>query len=401
VRVTLDVRDVSVAFDGTSVLDRIDLTVAGGEVLALLGPSGSGKSTLLRVIAGLLMPDAGRVLLDGRDITTKPTHRRGIGMVFQDEQLFPHRDVHANIAFGLRMQRRDRAVTERRVAEMLELVGLSGFDRRTVTELSGGEAKRVALARSLAPAPNLVLLDEPLTGLDRDLHDHLAGEVGRILRAAHTTAILVTHDPHEAAVVADRVIRLDGIGGRRSRVVELAAADTHPLRRAVLREGRVDASVVFEGDDEPGTLHLGLEASDGTLVGVSTWLWRPCPREPGDRDRQLRGMAVDTSRQAGGFGAVLLAAGVERAIADGATTVWANARDTALGFYERHRFEVLEPGHVDAATGLAHHHIRLVGSRVGFPIPAAGDTHGGCGTALGGEVADDDDHTAHGGADAN
>jgi thiamine transport system ATP-binding protein len=358
--VTLEVRDVSLAFDGTAVLDRVDLTVAGGEVLALLGPSGSGKSTLLRVIAGLLVPDAGRVLLAGRDITTQPTHKRGIGMVFQDEQLFPHRDVYANIAFGLRMQRQDRGTIDRRVAEMLELVGLSGFDRRTVTELSGGEAKRVALARSLAPAPHLVLLDEPLTGLDRDLHDHLAGEVGRILRNTHTTAILVTHDPHEAAAVADRVVRLDDLGGRRPCVVGLTAAATHPLRRAVLREGRADASVVFEGDDEPGTLHLGLEDPDGTLVGVSTWLWRPCPRQPGDRDRQLRGMAVDTSRQAGGFGAVLLAAGVERAITDGATTVWANARDTALGFYTRHGFEVLEPGHVDAATGLPHHHIRLL-----------------------------------------
>ena len=153
------------------------------------------------------------MLLDGRDITTQPTHQRGIGMVFQDEQLFPHRDVHANIAFGLRMQRRDRSEIDSRVAEMLELVGLGGFGRRAVTELSGGEAKRVALARSLAPAPRLVLLDEPLTGLDRDLHDHLAGEVGRILRVAGTTAILVTHDPQEAAVIADRVVRLDELGG--------------------------------------------------------------------------------------------------------------------------------------------------------------------------------------------
>jgi thiamine transport system ATP-binding protein len=358
--VALEVRDVSVAFDGTAVLDHVSVTLAGGEVLALLGPSGSGKSTLLRIIAGLITPDAGQVLLDGRDITGLPTHRRGIGMVFQDEQLFPHRDVHANVAFGLRMQRRDRAEVDRRVDEMLELVGLAGFGRRTVTELSGGEAKRVAVARSLAPAPHLVLLDEPLTGLDRDLHDHLAGEVGRILRAARTTAILVTHDPQEAAAVADRVVRLDELGGRRPRLVELTSAETHPLRRAVLREGRADANVVFDGDDEPRTVHLGLQDPDGDLVGVSTWLSRPCPRQPGAADRQLRGMAVDTTRQAGGFGAVLLAAGVERARADGATTVWANARDTALGFYLRHGFEVLEPGHVDAATGLPHHHIRLV-----------------------------------------
>jgi GNAT superfamily N-acetyltransferase len=128
----------------------------------------------------------------------------------------------------------------------------------------------------------------------------------------------------------------------------------------VLREGRADASVVFDGDDEPGTLHLGLQDPSGALVGVSTWLWRPCPVDPGGRDRQLRGMAVDTTRQGTGFGAVLLGAGVERAIADGATTVWANARDTALGFYAGHGFEVLEPGHLDEATGLPHHHIRLI-----------------------------------------
>jgi thiamine transport system ATP-binding protein len=358
--VTLEVRDVCVAFDGTSVLDRVSLTVAGGEVLALLGPSGSGKSTLLRVIAGLLTPDAGHVLLDGSDITARPTHRRGIGMVFQDEQLFPHRDVHANVAFGLRMQRHDKRTIDGRVAEMLQLVDLAGFERRAVTSLSGGEAKRVALARSLAPAPHLVLLDEPLTGLDRDLHDHLAGEVARILRAAHTTAVLVTHDQQEAAVVADRVVRLDDLGGRRPGVVALDPSATHTLRRAVLREGRADASVVFDGDDEPGTLHLGLRDAAGTMVGVSTWLWRPCPVDPGGRDRQLRGMAVDTTRQGSGFGAVLLAAGVQRAVADGATTIWANARDTALGFYVGHGFEVLEPGHVDATTGLPHHHIRLV-----------------------------------------
>src|SRR3954468_20225456 len=153
---TLEVRDISLAFDGTTVLDRVSLTAAGGEVLALLGPSGSGKSTLLRVIAGLLTPDAGHVLLDDRDFTALPTHRRGIGMVFQDEQLFPHRDVHANVAFGLRMRRRPRAVIDQRVAAMLELVGLVGFGDRDVTGLSGGEAKRVALARSLAPSPRAV-----------------------------------------------------------------------------------------------------------------------------------------------------------------------------------------------------------------------------------------------------
>jgi thiamine transport system ATP-binding protein len=354
----LEVRDVTASYGGPAVLEHVSLCAADGEVVGLLGPSGSGKSTLLRVIAGLVVPQAGRVLVDGRDVTHVPTHRRGIGMVFQDEQLFPHRDVRANIAFGLRMQRLPKTRIEARVGEMLALVGLAGFGDRDVTALSGGEAKRVALARSLAPAPRAILLDEPLTGLDRDLHDHLAGELAGILRAAGTTAVLVTHDRDEARAVADRVVRLEQLRAPALRVVELTPAQTHELRRRVLREGRDDADVVFDGDDDAGTLHLGAVDAGGTLVGVSTWLWRPCPIDPGPRDRQLRGMAVDHARQGGGIGGALLAAGVERALAAGATTVWANARDTALGFYERNGFEVLGDGYVDPATGLPHHHIR-------------------------------------------
>ena len=204
----LALRDVTVAFDGVTVLDAVDLDVAGGEVVALLGPSGSGKSTLLRVVAGLLQPDRGRVCIDGGDVTSVPTHRRGVGMVFQDEQLFPHRDVEGNVSFGLRMAGVDAPARRRRTADLLELVGLAGFERRAVTELSGGEAKRVALARSLAPSPRILLLDEPLTGLDRELHDRLAGEVAAILRRVGTTALWVTHDAAEAATVADRVVRL-------------------------------------------------------------------------------------------------------------------------------------------------------------------------------------------------
>jgi thiamine transport system ATP-binding protein len=204
----LDVRSVTVAFDGAPVLTDVSLAVEPGEVVALLGPSGSGKSTLLRVIAGLLRPDRGAVVIDGADVTSVPTHRRGVGMVFQDEQLFPHRDVEGNVSFGLRMAGADARTRRHRTAELLDLVGLRGFERRTVTELSGGEEKRVALARSLAPSPAILLLDEPLTGLDRDLHDRLAEEVAAILRHVGTTALWVTHDRAEAGVVADRVITL-------------------------------------------------------------------------------------------------------------------------------------------------------------------------------------------------
>jgi thiamine transport system ATP-binding protein len=202
----LEVRDLSIRFGNATVFERASLTVADGEVVGLLGPSGSGKSTLLRVIAGLLVPNDGRVVLDGVDITTLATHRRRIGMVFQNDQLFPHRTVAQNIEFGLRMAGWDTPRRADRVRELLELVGMSGFEARRITDLSGGEAKRVALARSLAPSPRIILLDEPLTGLDRDLHDQLAAELARLLRSTATTALLVTHDRAEAEVLADRIV---------------------------------------------------------------------------------------------------------------------------------------------------------------------------------------------------
>jgi len=200
--------DITVRFGERTVLDRVSLTVASGEVVALLGPSGVGKSTLLRVIAGLLTADSGSVSLDDRDVTMLPSHRRNIGLVFQDEQLFPHLTVAENVAFGLRMQRVGRAATAARVAELLQLVGLAALANLHVTKLSGGEAKRVALARSLAPRPAVLLLDEPLTGLDRELHDRLATELSALLRATGTTALLVTHDVDEATAIADRMERL-------------------------------------------------------------------------------------------------------------------------------------------------------------------------------------------------
>lgn len=204
---SLAVHDVSVRFGTQAVLSHLTLQVATGETVALLGPSGSGKSTLLAVIAGLIAPDHGRVEIDGDDVTHVPTHRRGVGLVFQDEQLFPHQTVGQNVGYGLRVQRRrtgrDPQAIATRVAEMLELVGLAGLEHRRVTELSGGEAKRVALARALAPSPRVLLLDEPLTGLDSELHDRLMSDLQVVLSG--TTAVYVTHDRREAAVVADRV----------------------------------------------------------------------------------------------------------------------------------------------------------------------------------------------------
>jgi thiamine transport system ATP-binding protein len=206
----LAVDDVAVRFDARTVLDGVSLAVAPGEIVGLLGPSGSGKSTLLRVIAGLHLPDRGTVCWDGHDLAGVPPHRRGVGLVFQDLQLFPHKDVAANVGFGLRMQGQGRAAVERRVAELLDLVGLPGFERRRVTTLSGGEAQRVALARALAPEPRVLLLDEPLAALDRDLHDRLAVEVRQLLRRVGITAVHVTHDEDEARTIGDRLVVLGG-----------------------------------------------------------------------------------------------------------------------------------------------------------------------------------------------
>jgi thiamine transport system ATP-binding protein len=202
----LDVVDVSIRFAERAVLDNVSLHVDDGEIVAILGPSGAGKSTLLRIVAGLLQPDSGRVVLDGIDITTRPAHVRNVGMMFQDEQLFPHLDVAANVAFGPKMHRWPAAQIATRVDELLTVVGLEGFRTRQVDRLSGGEKKRVALARSLAPRPAVLLLDEPLTGLDRELHHRLIAELAGVLRATATTAVMVTHDRDEATALATKVL---------------------------------------------------------------------------------------------------------------------------------------------------------------------------------------------------
>lgn len=202
----LEVVDVSVRFGERKVLDGVSLHVGDDEIVAVLGPSGAGKSTLLRIVAGLLRPDSGRVLLDAVEITDQPAHLRNIGMMFQDDQLFPHLDVAANIAFGPRMHRWNASDVADRVEDLLTIVGLAGFGTRRIDRLSGGEKKRVALARSLAPRPAVLLLDEPLTGLDRELHDRLIVELADVLRATSTTAVVVTHDRDEAMALAGRVV---------------------------------------------------------------------------------------------------------------------------------------------------------------------------------------------------
>ncbi|MEU8776416.1 ABC transporter ATP-binding protein [Streptomyces sp. NPDC048606] len=202
----LRLEGVSVDFGDRAVVDAVDLEVAEHETVCVLGPSGSGKSTLLRVVAGLQRVSRGRVLLAGADQAAVPVHRRGVGLMFQDHQLFPHRDVAGNVAFGLRMRGSARREQAERVAELLDLVGLPGAGGRAVASLSGGEQQRVALARALAPSPRLLMLDEPLGQLDRGLRERLVVELKELFTRLGTTVLAVTHDQGEAFALADRVV---------------------------------------------------------------------------------------------------------------------------------------------------------------------------------------------------
>ncbi|SQD92968.1 ABC transporter ATP-binding protein (Spermidine/putrescine, Sulfate, Fe3+ possiblely related) [Candidatus Bipolaricaulis anaerobius] len=208
----LEVRGLTKRFGEVTAVADFSLAVADGETVALLGPSGCGKTTVLRIIAGLEQPDAGQVLLAGRDATDWPPERRGVGLVFQSYALFPHLSVGANVAYGLRFRRGVDRVA--RVEELLSLVGLSGYERRKPHQLSAGQQQRVALARALAPEPGILLLDEPLSALDAALRKELRGELRAILGKLGMTALYVTHDQEEALALADRV--------------------------AVMREGRLD-----------------------------------------------------------------------------------------------------------------------------------------------------------------
>ena len=215
----LRIRGLTVRYGSALAVEDVALDVAVGEVVALLGPSGSGKSTILRAVAGLIPIVAGTVELDGRSLAGIEPAARHVGLMFQDYALFPHRDVGANVGFGPRMQRLDRAAVDARVHEVLGLVGLAGLERRPVASLSGGEQQRVALARALAPSPRALLLDEPLGSLDRALREQLTVQLRELFTALGSTVVTVTHDQSEAFTLADRVVLLRG-----GRVVQAGAA---------------------------------------------------------------------------------------------------------------------------------------------------------------------------------
>lgn len=277
----LEVERVFFAAGGNAIVRGVSLHVPHGETLAVLGPSGCGKTTLLRLIAGLERPDHGTVSMGGVDLAGVPAHRRNFGMVFQDFALFPHMNVQRNIAFGLRKSLLSKADTLQRVAELLSMVGLEGFERRTTEALSGGERQRVALARALAPDPRLLLFDEPLGSLDRGLRERLLVELRAILDRLTIPAIYVTHDQFEAFAVADRmaIMRAGRIVGEGTPQALYAAPGTEFVARFLGFSNVVDAQLDARGvattrigrwsgvDGPAGAIRLLLRNEGATIAG--------------------------------------------------------------------------------------------------------------------------------------
>ncbi len=230
-KVTVECRGIGLSYGTTAVLKDVTLAIEPGEFFALLGPSGSGKSTLLRLIAGFNRHDRGQLLVDGRDITGVPPHARNIGMVFQSYALWPHLTVYDNVAFGLVERRLPRAEIRRRADAALELVGLAEFAARRPHQLSGGQQQRVALARTIVIEPQVLLLDEPLSNLDKKLRVQMRQELLALQRKLGITTIFVTHDQEEAMTTADRMAVLDA--GRVQQVGTPAELFDNPANRFV------------------------------------------------------------------------------------------------------------------------------------------------------------------------
>ena len=208
--VIVSLRDIVVEFDGQRILDGLNLDIHDKEFVTLLGSSGCGKTTTLRLIAGFLEPTSGKVLLKGEDITGVPPYKRPVNTVFQKYALFPHLNVFENVAFGLRLKKMDEETIRRKVRDMLEVVGLKGFERRSIGQMSGGQQQRVAIARSLVNEPEILLLDEPLGALDLKLRKEMQLELKRLQREMNITFIYVTHDQEEALTMSDTVVVMNG-----------------------------------------------------------------------------------------------------------------------------------------------------------------------------------------------
>ena len=247
----LSIRSITKRYGDAAAVDNVSLDIRAGEFVTLLGASGSGKTTLLRIIAGFDDADEGSLLVDGQELRSVPVHRRDIGMVFQNYALFPHLNVEQNVAYPLRMRGVSGADRRRRVAEALEAVQLPDFARRRITQLSGGQQQRVALARAIVSRPRLLLMDEPLGALDRNLRDALQLEISRLSRELGLTVVNVTHDQEEALTMSDRIALLD-----HGRLVQFASPDELYHRPAD------DTAASFVGESN---LFRGAIREDGTL----------------------------------------------------------------------------------------------------------------------------------------
>ncbi|HEY8572448.1 ABC transporter ATP-binding protein [Phenylobacterium sp.] len=256
---------VSKRFGGTVAVEDVSLDIQEGEFFALLGPSGCGKTTLMRLLAGFEAPDAGRILLDGRDIAALPPHRRPVHMMFQSYALFPHLSVAQNVAFGLKGL--PKAAAAARVEEMLALVRLDGLGARKPHQLSGGQQQRVALARALAPRPRILLLDEPMAALDRKLREETQLELMALQRRLAMTFMIVTHDQDEAMVVADRMAVMQS--GRLAQVGPPRELYERPASRAV---ARFIGEVNLFGDQavRPESITLHRQPQPDALAGTVT-----------------------------------------------------------------------------------------------------------------------------------
>jgi len=261
--------------DGTRALEPVNLDIARGETVVLLGPSGCGKTTMLRIIAGLEQPDpGGRVLFNDADVTRVPIEQRNVGMVFQSYALFPNMSVADNIGYGLKIRSIGKAEREARVAELVELTGIEGLERRRIDQLSGGQRQRVALARAVAVRPSVLLLDEPLTALDAALRERLRGELDRLLRTLGITTIYVTHDQAEAMVLGDRIVVMSkGAIAQIGRPRDIYFA---PASRFVAEF--IGAANIVEGDYAGGRLKLAggtLPLANGAAAGPVSAMIRP------------------------------------------------------------------------------------------------------------------------------
>jgi sulfate/thiosulfate transport system ATP-binding protein len=299
---------VTKRFGDFTALDDVSVEVPKGSLTALLGPSGSGKSTLLRVISGLERPDAGRVLIEGADMTRRPPQQRGVGFVFQHYAAFKHMTVWDNVAFGLKVRKRPRTEVRDRVGELLELVQLAGFATRYPAQLSGGQRQRMALARALAVEPTVLLLDEPFGALDARVRKELRAWLRRLHEDVHVTTIFVTHDQEEAMEIADQIVlmnagRVEQVGGPRDLYEEPAnefvmsfVGPVSRLGESFIRPHDLEIALEENGETNEATVervvHLGFEVRVELALSDGGDVWAQVTRDEAEQLELVEGARV-------------------------------------------------------------------------------------------------------------